>query len=162
MCIRDRPYFIPVQTCRYPNQLVRFNVYPDFEWWVNFKYNARNPVHVRQSPNYGYRVFTTKKNQNQKNAGALRTDRANAKKWEYKFEFEAGFSQNGVKEELKLADGFPLINAVNFILKAYALKKKLTFADETKEKEASIAAGTARTSEAVSYTHLTLPTILLV
>ncbi len=141
-----QPHFIPVQTCRYPNQVVRLNVYPDFEWWVNLKFNAENPVYVRQPPNYGYRIFTTRKNQNQKKAGALRSDKAKAKKWEYDFEFEAGFSQNGVKEDLKLGDGFPAINAVNFLLKAYELFKALTFADETEDKESSIAAGKAKTS----------------
>ncbi len=29
-------YFLPVSTCRYPNQLVKINVWPDIEWEVSF------------------------------------------------------------------------------------------------------------------------------
>ena len=41
-------------------------VYPDFEWWVNLKYNAEDLLYVRQSPNYKHRDFTTTDDQNQK------------------------------------------------------------------------------------------------
>ncbi|MCX8534120.1 hypothetical protein [Chryseobacterium luquanense] len=29
-------YFVPISTCRYPNQIAKINVYPDIEWEVSF------------------------------------------------------------------------------------------------------------------------------
>lgn len=29
-------YFLPISTCRYPNQIAKINVYPDIEWEVSF------------------------------------------------------------------------------------------------------------------------------
>jgi hypothetical protein len=40
-------YFVPVSTCRYPNQLARIHVYPDMKWVFNFNYNIKTPVYYR-------------------------------------------------------------------------------------------------------------------
>lgn len=37
-------YFVPVSTCRYPNQIVKIKVYPDVEWEVALSYNYSNPL----------------------------------------------------------------------------------------------------------------------
>ena len=61
------PYFIPISTCGYPNQVVNINVYPDLEWWVNIKFNSDKPLYVKQQPNYKHKEFkTTDENQNRK------------------------------------------------------------------------------------------------
>lgn len=143
-------FFLPISTCRYPNQIAKIEVYPDFEWWINFKYKTESPVFVRQSPNYKYRVFTTQDNQNQKLAGERRTEQSNNwkfKKKEYDLEFEASYKINGEDHQLIPGDGFPVLNAIRFLLKTYEIVKAITFADETEESESSIANGTALTSD---------------
>jgi hypothetical protein len=143
----NQKYFIPIGTCRYPNQVANIGIFPDVEWWINFNYKAKNPYHVYQKPNYGYRVITTEKNQNQKNAANYRSSKTKTKDNSYKLEFEAGFKYNGQTIKFNSGDGFPLINAINFFLKAYEVFKKITFADETSDKESSIASGTAVSSK---------------
>lgn len=141
-------FFLPISTCRYPNQIVKIEVYPDFEWRINFKYETKNPVYVGQSPNYKYRVFTTERNQNQKLSGERRKERSKnwkLKKMEYDLEFEASYKINGEDHQLIPGDGFPVLNAVRFFLKTYEIVKAITFADETEELESSIANGTALT-----------------
>ncbi len=145
-------YFVPISSCRYPNQVARIRVFPDFEWWINVKYEIEKnqAVWVRQSPNYKYRVFTTEDNQNQKNAGERRSTHNNnwsLKGKKYKLDFEAGYKVNGQEYPLIPGDGFPLLNAIRFILQAYEVVQALTFAEETQASEKEIAAGTAKTSE---------------
>ncbi|WP_010522844.1 hypothetical protein [Aquimarina agarivorans] len=141
-------YFVPIGTCRYPNQSAIVKIFPHVEWWVNFNYKAKNPKHVYQKPNYGYRVITTQKNQNQKNAAKYRKDKANSKKNEYELEFEAGFKyNNGTPIKFNTGEGFPVINAINFLIKAYEIFKEITFADETADKENPIAKGDAESSK---------------
>ncbi|MBL4746311.1 MAG: hypothetical protein JKY08_08070 [Flavobacteriaceae bacterium] len=41
----QQSYAIPINTCRYPNQLVRLNVYPDMKWVLNFNYNISTPLY---------------------------------------------------------------------------------------------------------------------
>lgn len=36
-------YFLPVSTCRYPNQLAKINVYPDIEWLLSLKLSSTTP-----------------------------------------------------------------------------------------------------------------------
>ncbi len=139
-------YFVPISTCRYPNQVARIAVFPDIEWWINFNYKAKNPYYIRQTPNYKYRVITTKKNQNQKKAANYQSDKRKTKDNSYELEFEAGFKFNGQKIDFNSGNGFPLINAINFFIKAYEIFKKITFADETEEKEEPIANGVATSS----------------
>ncbi|MDO6761663.1 hypothetical protein Q4566_15760 [Tamlana sp. 2_MG-2023] len=142
-------YFVPISTCRYPNQRAIVNVFPDIEWWINFNYKAENPYHVYQTPNYKYRVITTEKNQNQKKVGKYRSTKKKTRDNSYKLEFEAGFKYNGKKIDFNSGNGFPLINAINFFLKAYEIFRKITFADETEEKENSVANGIAASSKGV-------------
>lgn len=40
-------YFVPVTTCRYPNQIARINVYPDMKWVFNFNYNIKTPIYYK-------------------------------------------------------------------------------------------------------------------
>lgn len=141
-------YFVPVSTCRYPNQLVRTRVYPNLEWWINVKYEAKDPLYVRQTPNYKHREFFTEKGQNTKLKEAREKEKE--KNWKikkYELDFEAGFKIDGEENPLIPGDGFPLLNAINFLLKAYEMFKAITYADEAEEGEAAIANGTARTSE---------------
>lgn len=145
-------YFVPVSTCRYPNQIIKTRIFPDLEWWINVKYQTEKPIYVRQSPNYEHRVFTTEKNQNQKLAGERKKEENqnwNIKKKEYQLDFEAVFKINGVEKPLIPGDGFPILNAINFLVKAYEIFKEITFADETEAGEASIANGTAITTVGV-------------
>ncbi|RLJ77803.1 hypothetical protein [Pedobacter alluvionis] len=141
-------YFVPVSTCRYPNQLVRTRVFPNLEWWINVKYETKEPVYVRQTPNYKYREFFTEKGQNKKlKESRLKEKEKNWKIKKYELDFEAGFKIDGEENPLIPGDGFPLLNAINFLLKAYEIFKEITFADEAKEGEAAIASGTARTTD---------------
>ncbi|MFV0531641.1 MAG: hypothetical protein ACK5MD_09435 [Flavobacteriales bacterium] len=41
----SQTYFVPVTTCRYPNQVARVRVYPDMKWVVNFNYNIETPLY---------------------------------------------------------------------------------------------------------------------
>ncbi|WP_108867131.1 hypothetical protein [Aquimarina aquimarini] len=43
-------YFVPIGTCRYPNQLARIAVYPDMKWVINFHYNIKEPLYYNQTP----------------------------------------------------------------------------------------------------------------
>ncbi len=36
-------YFIPISTCRYPNQIAKINVYPDIEWTMSLKLGSSTP-----------------------------------------------------------------------------------------------------------------------
>ena len=42
-------YFVPVTTCRYPNQTVHLAVYPDMKWILNFNYNIKTPLYYKAS-----------------------------------------------------------------------------------------------------------------
>ncbi|KQS90067.1 hypothetical protein [Chryseobacterium sp. Leaf394] len=36
-------YFLPISTCRYPNQIAKINVYPDIEWLISLKLSSTIP-----------------------------------------------------------------------------------------------------------------------
>lgn len=36
-------YFVPISTCRYPNQIAKINVYPNVEWTINLKLGSTLP-----------------------------------------------------------------------------------------------------------------------
>lgn len=38
-------YFVPVTTCRYPNQIAGIRVFPDMKWVFNFNYNIETPLY---------------------------------------------------------------------------------------------------------------------
>lgn len=40
-------YFVPVTTCRYPNQIVKIRVFPDMKWVFNFNYNIETPLYYK-------------------------------------------------------------------------------------------------------------------
>ena len=40
-------YFVPVTTCRYPNQIAKVRVYPDMKWVINFNYNIETPIYYK-------------------------------------------------------------------------------------------------------------------
>ncbi|MGG6231136.1 hypothetical protein [Tenacibaculum sp. SDUM215027] len=44
-------YAIPISTCRYTNQLIKLNVYPDMKWVINFNYNIKTPIYYKASDN---------------------------------------------------------------------------------------------------------------
>ncbi|WP_405266367.1 hypothetical protein [Cellulophaga sp. Ld12] len=45
----DQSYFIPISTCRYPNQNVIINVYPDMKWVFNLAYNITEPLYYNET-----------------------------------------------------------------------------------------------------------------
>ncbi|WP_326983152.1 hypothetical protein VUJ46_00975 [Chryseobacterium sp. MYb264] len=143
-------YFVPISTCRYPNQIAKIEVYPDFEWWINVKYETDSPLAVAQATNYQKRLFTTERNQNQRVEGARRSE--HSKNWKlrdkkYELGIDAGYKLNGEEHSLSLGDGFPLFQAISFFLKTYELVRALSFADEAEDTEQSIGIGTERASD---------------
>lgn len=40
-------YFVPVTTCRYPNQIAKIRVFPDMKWVINFNYNIETPLYYK-------------------------------------------------------------------------------------------------------------------
>lgn len=38
-------YFIPISTCRYPNQIARIQLYPDINWAITFTFGDVDPTH---------------------------------------------------------------------------------------------------------------------
>ncbi|MBZ4188637.1 hypothetical protein [Niabella beijingensis] len=38
-------YFVPVTTCRYPNQIALIKVYPSMSWVINFNYAIKTPLY---------------------------------------------------------------------------------------------------------------------
>ncbi|WP_131725575.1 MULTISPECIES: hypothetical protein [unclassified Chryseobacterium] len=45
----SQTYFVPVTTCRYPNQIAKIGVYPDMKWVINFNYNIETPLYYKAS-----------------------------------------------------------------------------------------------------------------
>ncbi len=43
-------YFVPITTCRYPNQLAKIVLYPDIKWVINLNYNIKEPLYYKQTP----------------------------------------------------------------------------------------------------------------
>ncbi len=148
-------YFVPIGTCRYPNQTAVIQVFPDVEWWINFKFNSKNALYVRQKPNYKYRVFHPNPTYNQKKAGEYGYEKSKSGKVDFEVEFEAGFKYNDKKISFNSGEGFPLVNAINFFLMAYKVFKKISFADECEEAEGPVANGTASSSRGAAAKKMT-------
>ncbi|WP_326983149.1 hypothetical protein VUJ46_00960 [Chryseobacterium sp. MYb264] len=45
----EQTYFVPVTTCRYPNQMAKIRVFPDMKWVLNFNYNIDTPIYYKAS-----------------------------------------------------------------------------------------------------------------
>ncbi|WP_312389249.1 hypothetical protein [Chryseobacterium sp.] len=45
----EQTYFVPVTTCRYPNQIAQIRVFPDMKWVLNFNYNIDTPIYYKAS-----------------------------------------------------------------------------------------------------------------
>lgn len=45
----EQIYFVPVTTCRYPNQLAKIRVFPDMKWVLNFNYNIETPIYYKST-----------------------------------------------------------------------------------------------------------------
>ncbi|MFP2996458.1 hypothetical protein ABN763_11130 [Spongiivirga sp. MCCC 1A20706] len=148
-------YFVPISTCRYPNQTAVIEVFPDVEWWINFKFNSKNALYVRQQPNYKYRIFHPNPTYNQKKAGEYGYEKSQSGKVDFEVEFEAGFKYNGKEIKFNSGEGFPLVNAINFFLMAYKVFKKISFADECEEAEGPVANGTAQSSRGAAAKKMT-------
>ncbi|WP_347220126.1 hypothetical protein [Chryseobacterium sp.] len=43
----SQSYFVPVTTCRYPNQIAKLRVFPDMKWVINFNYNIDTPLYYK-------------------------------------------------------------------------------------------------------------------
>lgn len=42
-------YFLPISTCRYPNQIAKIKVYPDVSWKFHLNYGMKNPIYYRDT-----------------------------------------------------------------------------------------------------------------
>lgn len=42
-------YFVPVTTCRYPNQIAMIRVFPQVEWTFHVNYGMKNPLYYRDT-----------------------------------------------------------------------------------------------------------------
>ncbi|WPO82722.1 hypothetical protein SD427_18480 [Chryseobacterium sp. JJR-5R] len=42
-------YFLPVSTCRYPNQVAKIKVYPNVSWTFHLNYGMKNPLYYRDT-----------------------------------------------------------------------------------------------------------------
>ena len=42
-------YFLPISTCRYPNQIAKIKVFPNVSWAINFNYGMKNPLYYRDT-----------------------------------------------------------------------------------------------------------------
>ncbi|WP_449388878.1 hypothetical protein [Chryseobacterium lineare] len=42
-------YFLPVSTCRYPNQIAKIKVFPNVSWTINLNYGMKNPLYYRDT-----------------------------------------------------------------------------------------------------------------
>lgn len=157
-------YFVPVSTCRYPNQIVKIRVFPDLEWWIRVSLNSDDKVYTKQSPNHGYREFKVKDNENQVRNGKRRAEEAKnlfrrhkegetvkeyfssrskiLNDFTYDLEVDVGFKVGGKEYNIIPGDGFPLFKAIKFMLKAYEIFNLLTFEKETRDKESTIADNT--------------------
>lgn len=49
-------YYLPVSTCRYPNQIVKINVLPDIKWTLLFKFNFKKEDWKKFEETYDYEV----------------------------------------------------------------------------------------------------------
>lgn len=42
-------FFVPVTTCRYPNQIAQIRVFPDMKWVLNLNFNIENPIYYKET-----------------------------------------------------------------------------------------------------------------
>lgn len=42
-------FFLPISTCRYPNQIVKIKLYPDISWTFHLNYGMKNPLYYRDT-----------------------------------------------------------------------------------------------------------------
>ncbi len=128
-------YFVPVTTCRYSNQMVKIDVFPDIEWFVNVKFNTETPVYIKKNGDYHKRenyhiaektIKQDKTYQIQRKAmGGVAT---------YMPEINFGYILNGTKMDISISNEHPIFKTVNFALKAYEMLNKLLMSDLSKEK----------------------------
>ncbi len=127
-------YMVPISTCRYPNQLAKIEVFPDFEWWINLKYNYENSLYVHENPKYKHRVFTTTKKQTNKKLKAHKTKKSKQSDWSHKLDIDVGYKVNGsTNTQWSLGDGFSFMKTINFILYAFEIMEDLFLTKEVKK-----------------------------
>ncbi|MGS2737974.1 hypothetical protein [Sinomicrobium sp. M5D2P17] len=126
-------YYVPIHTCRYPDQVVKLQVYPDVEWYVNFKFNTDRPVYVKQDKNYKSREYHTGKDK-QKAGLKYGRERALMKKSSaYTLDVVVGIKVNGKSYDVTFNNKQPIFRTINFCLEAYEALNKLLMSDESKE-----------------------------
>jgi hypothetical protein len=42
-------FFVPVTTCRYPNQIAQIRIFPDMKWVLNFNFNIEDPIFYKET-----------------------------------------------------------------------------------------------------------------
>ncbi len=46
---KSQTHFLPIRTCRYPNQIAKIKVYPDISWTFHLNYGMKNPLYYRDT-----------------------------------------------------------------------------------------------------------------
>ncbi len=129
---QPQSYFVPVSTCRYPNQKIKIDVYPDVEWYVNFKFNSSRPAYVKQDRNYKSRSWDKSTDKFKRGAAYGRERSLMRASAPYSLEVAMGISFDGKKQDITFSNEHPIFRLVNYTLKAYEGLNELLQSDQTK------------------------------
>lgn len=149
--VEKQSYFIPVSTCRYPNQKLHIECWPDVEWYVNFKFNTDKPVYVKQSKEYKSRPWDTSVDKFKRGAEYGRERSQMKNRASYLLGVDMGIILNGTKLNIVLSNDHPIFRMANFTLMAYEKLNELLQCDlsKTKMNEAANSSMTKRTKRSL-------------
>ncbi len=160
-------YFVPVGTCRYPNQMVKVRVYPDIKWSINFNYNIETPIYYEntkgmlefydkaQAKGEEFPLLSddpSKRIQKQKEASLKKkatTDKAIQEK-KHKSKFALHFECEAAGgNQIKLGSDFAekIRAMLSPIIEMYELVDKVTGAKKARKAEGELKSNPARTSK---------------
>ncbi len=131
---QSQTYFVPIGTCRYPNQTAVIKMYPNIEWFINFKFNTDSPVYIKQYDNYKSRAYESRKAKSEKSDKYQKKRESSKKASAYTLDLAFGYKLNGKTYDLNLGNKHPVFNTINFALQAYETLDKLLMSSESKEK----------------------------
>ncbi|WCC41159.1 hypothetical protein PJJ26_00620 (plasmid) [Tenacibaculum finnmarkense] len=110
-------YYLPISTCRYPSQMIRLKVYPDFKWEIKVKFSSELHTYIRESHiGKDGKEKVSKKSKKKYKFG----DR------EYNLSIETKVKINGVLTKITLKKP-PLENEIRLVLWFIHVVKKVTF-----------------------------------
>ena len=125
-------YVLPISTCRYPNQRVLLTVYPNIEWFINFKFNTDKPVYVYQNKNYKSKPHDSGEDR-QKKGSAYGRERASMRhRSKYDIGIVFGYVLNGKTYDLEISTKHIVFKTINFFLQAHESLNRLLMGDESK------------------------------